>query len=152
MLQLQVWFMSVIFSQTSATNSCWTLTWTEQCVLVGLLSHSSSLNWMKAEVCKGVPYTQKSTQEGEEVERDSDKRKKSSGWKRRQLLRAKREKYTMKQRHIDWEMRCRIFKSYALAQGRNLNKRKSLQSMGYWNENTCLGDTRCHLPYGSSLH
>lgn len=48
---------------------------------------------MKSEVCKGVPNPQKSTQEGEEVERDFDKRKKSSGWKRRQLLRAKREVY-----------------------------------------------------------
>lgn len=37
----------------------------------------------------------------------------------------------MEQKYIDWEMRYRIFKSSVLEQGRELNKRKSLQSMGY---------------------
>lgn len=57
---------------------------------MGLLSHSSSLNWMKAEVCKGVPYTQKSTQEGEEVERDSDKRKKIKWMEKEAAVKSKK--------------------------------------------------------------
>jgi len=45
---------------------------------------------MKAEVCKGVPYTQKSTQEGEEVERDFDKRKKIKWMEKEAAVKSKK--------------------------------------------------------------